>query len=46
LSVFFGSPASATVKITQLSGGYPFGGGIGDSDESGWVFTFGTGIIF
>jgi hypothetical protein len=46
LSVFFGSPASATVKITQLSGGYRFGGGIGDSDESRWVFTFGTGIIF
>ena len=46
LSMFFGSPASATVKITQLSGGYRFGGGIGGSGESRWVFTFGTGIIF
>lgn len=46
LSIFFGSPASATVKITQLSGGYRFGGGIGESGESRWVFTFGTGIIF
>lgn len=46
LSIFFASPASATVKITQLSGGYRFGGGIGESGESRWVFTFGTGIIF
>lgn len=46
LTLFFGAPASATVKITQLSGGYRFGGGIAESGESRWVFTFGTGIIF
>jgi len=46
LSIFFGSPLSSLAQVNHISGGYRFGGGIGESRSSRWAFSLGSGIIF
>jgi len=46
MSVFFGSPLSSLAQVNHISGGYRFGGGIGQSRASRWAFSLGSGIIF
>lgn len=46
LSMFFGSPLGSLAQVVHLSGGYRFGGGIGDTDSSRWAVSLGSGIIF